>query len=179
MQTIGTLKEVIEYTNNRLETIYCQIPLEERLKTPHEGDLIDWGDNYGRFDFPNNPNTFGRIDEIHDDFIHCCINEGSAYLGTPQKIESTIGFLETHMRKGDAVFKMPSYVSISGGPFKYIPSNTFEFSQIIYTPFWNFKDHHWSAGNGYRFKIPRPLWRINRIIMSYQQEKEKLNATRL
>jgi hypothetical protein len=102
-----------------------------RIKTPHVGDLVDFGDSLGRIE---------SLDWGMTGKMHVCETLGSAFLGK--------------LRDGTI------YLSISGGPFRTINPEDLEPTMgAKVVPFWNWGNNGPGGSHGVEYHIARPIFK--------------------
>ncbi len=131
---------IIEYIGAGKLVHSKEYEAQDRLRTPHAGDVIDFGDFKDKYPFSSTKEGIGRIEGVgvgmaDKDEAHVCCELGSAFL-----------------HEGS--------VSISGGPFCCIKLADLEptFSTRAAT-FWNWGHNGSGAGHGVRYIIARPVFK--------------------
>jgi hypothetical protein len=108
-----------------------------RYQTPKSGDVIDFGENQGKYPFLHS--QYGRIWHVEGDTVSFCCSMGSAYL----------------FDNGN--------VDISGGPFSTCKKSELEetYTQHVAT-FWNWGNNLPGAHQGVDYQISRPVFKLNK-----------------
>ena len=117
-----------------------------RITTPHAGDVVDFGEFAGKYPFIYG--QYGRIEGVgvgmaHEDEAHVCCEMGSAFLAEHNGAVS---------------------VSISGGPFCCINLDDLEPTLRLHpATFWNWGNNGSGAGRGVEYVIYRPVFKLIRL----------------
>ena len=138
--------QIVEYIGANKLVHSKQHEIYARMKTPHAGDVVDFGEDYKNNPYPYNCSRYGRIDS--DNSVFCekegdyqvCFELGSCFLGWSED-------------------KQKSYVSISGGPFEVINiKNLLSAERTMPVNFWNWGNNYIGAGQGVDYSIYRPVF---------------------
>ena len=142
---------IVEYIGkNKIIHTNTQISMA-RWEIPQPGDVVWFGTNYSRLEYPYNIAEYGRFDnqkdyKAIDKKYTICVGSCSAFLSLHQELDGTEKI----------------HLSISGGPFANIEKeNTDPTWTTKVVRFWNWGNNLAGAHQGVDFYIERPVFKYN------------------